>query len=229
VITSHYFGVMMDLPEKIRYIRKLKGLSQAGFALELGLERSSISKIETGKLNPSQAILVAICIEFDVSLDWLLEEKGEFQKRWTRKDVLQLPLKARSIITRKTGVILKSIAEEAMAKAADRWLILHELLGEEIWDLAREDLTIGDSVVFDTVRQIYLKVEAAASRPERVKKKLEIERAVLCFLDAIDIDSRKDVVAFLLGKVSQLRPESQKKLEAEIRCLKEAEQEKEDF
>ena len=63
------------LSDKLKNLRKQKGLTQEGLAKILGVERSSIAKYE-GKENvmPSHEVLFAIAAYFGVSYDFLLGE-----------------------------------------------------------------------------------------------------------------------------------------------------------
>jgi transcriptional regulator with XRE-family HTH domain len=54
--------------EKIRQFRKRKNLTQAELARRLGVDRSTINKIENGKIRPSLALLERIAHELGVSV-----------------------------------------------------------------------------------------------------------------------------------------------------------------
>jgi hypothetical protein len=113
------------------------------------------------------------------------------------------------------------------SKELNRFYKLPMLLGSEILDLARQDLKVDDPIVFDTVKRIYLKISAAASKSNAVKKKQDIEAAVLRVLDLMGVDSQKDIFALLLSKAARLPQETQKKLQQELKCLEKAEREEE--
>lgn len=69
----------MQMHEKIRELRKAKGLTQKQVADKVGIHNSYISQIENYQINPS--LLIAICLAdvFNVSLDELVcrDFKGE--------------------------------------------------------------------------------------------------------------------------------------------------------
>ena len=54
--------------EVVKSIRKDKGLTQLDVALEMGIERSEISKIENGKLNIEFRTIVKLAIALKVEL-----------------------------------------------------------------------------------------------------------------------------------------------------------------
>lgn len=62
-------------------VRKAAGLSMRAFADRIGIKSSSVSLLETGKNNPSERTIRAICSEFHVSRVWLETGIGEMQDR----------------------------------------------------------------------------------------------------------------------------------------------------
>ena len=59
----------------IATIRKKKGISQTQFANAIGVETSTISRIENGKVDPSAVTLFAIAEYLQVSVDDLYTRK----------------------------------------------------------------------------------------------------------------------------------------------------------
>ena len=52
-------------------------MSQAGFGKKLGVTRSSVSNMETGRFSITETMLLLICKEFNVSEHWLRTGEGE--------------------------------------------------------------------------------------------------------------------------------------------------------
>jgi transcriptional regulator with XRE-family HTH domain len=67
-------GVFMKLHEKIKSLRVKKGLSQAEMASKIGLSHGHITRLESGKFNPSTEVLKKIADLFDVSTDFMLDD-----------------------------------------------------------------------------------------------------------------------------------------------------------
>lgn len=65
----------MKLGEKIKLIRKTKGISQEELAIMLKINRNYLSRIETGKSEPTASILKNIAKIFNIDLNSLLEVK----------------------------------------------------------------------------------------------------------------------------------------------------------
>ncbi len=55
-------NVLTQLGMRIRYLRKLKGMSQLDLALESNINKNYISDLERGSRNPSLLILERICL-----------------------------------------------------------------------------------------------------------------------------------------------------------------------
>ena len=70
------FGGIMKLGEKIKLIRKSKGISQEELASTLKINRNFLSRIETGKSEPTASILKNIAKLFNIDLNSLLDVKN---------------------------------------------------------------------------------------------------------------------------------------------------------
>lgn len=56
---------------RIKQVRQSNNLTQDAFASRLGITKSSVSLIESGKNNPSEQTIRAICSEFSIRREWL--------------------------------------------------------------------------------------------------------------------------------------------------------------
>lgn len=66
---------MIKIGEKIKELRKNKGLSQTVLASKLKTTQDTISLWELGKSYPDIEMVVKICTFFNVSADYLLDLK----------------------------------------------------------------------------------------------------------------------------------------------------------
>lgn len=64
---------------RIREIRQHNKLSMKAFGDRLGISSAAVSKIETGINAPSEQTIRAICSEFSINRDWLVDGIGEMQ------------------------------------------------------------------------------------------------------------------------------------------------------
>ena len=65
------------MKNRIKCIRKEKGLTQSEFGEKIGVKGNTITTYETGARMPSDAVIHSICREFNVSEVWLRTGEGE--------------------------------------------------------------------------------------------------------------------------------------------------------
>ena len=61
----------MNFAERLKYLRKKHKFTQKYVAKMLNCDKSTISKYESGKINPSLKNAIKICQIFGVKLDYL--------------------------------------------------------------------------------------------------------------------------------------------------------------
>lgn len=75
------------MKDRIREVREHFGLSMEKFGARIGIGKTSISLLESGKNNPSVQTVTLICREFGVNEKWLRTGYGEMFEQ-TRENVL---------------------------------------------------------------------------------------------------------------------------------------------
>lgn len=68
--------MIKGIDERIRAIRKDKGLTMQAFGESIGMSKASISGIESGKNGPAEQTIRLICSVYKVDYFWLKEGKG---------------------------------------------------------------------------------------------------------------------------------------------------------
>ena len=63
--------------ERIKQLRKHLSLNQTEFGARIGVKQTTIAGYERGASTPLDAVVSAICREFNVSERWLREGEGE--------------------------------------------------------------------------------------------------------------------------------------------------------
>lgn len=63
--------------ERIKQLRKHLGLNQTEFGARIGVKQTTIAGYERGASTPLDAVVSAICREFNVSERWLREGEGD--------------------------------------------------------------------------------------------------------------------------------------------------------
>jgi transcriptional regulator with XRE-family HTH domain len=65
-------AALNTLAQRLRELRRARNLNQIDVARAVGVDRSHLSKIETGDDTPGRGALTALATFFGVSLDWLV-------------------------------------------------------------------------------------------------------------------------------------------------------------
>ena len=74
------------MKDRIREVREHFGLSMEKFGSRIGIGKTSISLLESGKNNPSVQTVSLICREFGVNEHWLRTGEGEMFSTLSREE-----------------------------------------------------------------------------------------------------------------------------------------------
>lgn len=109
--------------EQIKVIRQSLGLTQDEFASRIGISRSALSLLESGKNNPSERTVMLICREFGVNLDYLLHGAGPMfaPKEATALDRIDQLLGGGNEFVKAVFVELADLSD-------DEWQMLHDFV-----------------------------------------------------------------------------------------------------
>ena len=72
--------------ERLKKLRKTLDMTQQEFSDKLGVKRNTVGQWEIGRNDPSDAIILSICREFNVSEEWLRTGKGEMFIQLSRNE-----------------------------------------------------------------------------------------------------------------------------------------------
>ena len=76
--------VIEKMHDRIKMVRKEKGLTQEKFASTVNLKQNTIALIESGKRNPSDRTIADICEKFNVNEVWLRTGEGGVENMHTQ-------------------------------------------------------------------------------------------------------------------------------------------------
>ena len=87
------------MKDRIKQIRKRHKLTQVEFGERIGVKGNTVTGYETGLRNPTDAVILSICREFNVNEHWLRTGNGEPTIKRTKNqeiqefanDVMELP------------------------------------------------------------------------------------------------------------------------------------------
>jgi transcriptional regulator with XRE-family HTH domain len=78
---------MQTINERITLIKNANNMKQKEFSELIGIPRSSLSEIESGKRSASVDVIVGISTHFkEINVDWLLTGEGEMYRSGTMTD-----------------------------------------------------------------------------------------------------------------------------------------------
>ncbi len=76
----------MNCGERVKQIRKSKGMTLEKFGEKVGVTKQTVSRIENGVNALTEQMLLSICREFDVNEAWLRNGDGEMFKERSLSD-----------------------------------------------------------------------------------------------------------------------------------------------
>ena len=77
---------MNTIGDRIKEVRKIKGLTQQRFADELGLKRNTVGGYEIGTVTPRDRTIADISQKFDINESWLRTGEGEMMRSVSRDE-----------------------------------------------------------------------------------------------------------------------------------------------
>ena len=120
------------MKERIKQLRKALNLNQTDFGARIGIAQTSVANYETGRRDPSEAVIHSICREFNVDETWLRTGEGDMFRSTSREEQIAAFLADAlsgtdpNFLRRLLSVLSRLSAEEwAWLEAKDR-----EIVGE---------------------------------------------------------------------------------------------------
>lgn len=106
---SNYDAV---LKQRIKHIRKSSNLSQMRFATMLGVSIVTMNNVENGKIPPSDALILRICLKFRINKDWLYFGVGNMyaSRHEKRQEYKEIASEIEQYINNKPKMNLKDIS-----------------------------------------------------------------------------------------------------------------------
>jgi transcriptional regulator with XRE-family HTH domain len=114
------------MKERLKEVRKTKGLNQKEFASELGIAQNTYSLIETGKIAMSERNIKMACLAFGISEQWLRTGEGEmFMDNDTQYEIELL-----DVFRQLSESSRKLVVEHAKGVAELEQALIRKTLGE---------------------------------------------------------------------------------------------------
>ena len=114
----------MEIKDRIKELRKAKGLTQFEFADRLKVSRSNIASYETGKNELSSAAISLICRTFSVSETWLRTGEGEMFSDTAREE--QIAAFMGDVLAAESEDFRKRYISMLSSLSVDEWRLIEE-------------------------------------------------------------------------------------------------------
>jgi len=125
--------------ERIKAVRKDKGLTLDEFGKRVGVQKSAVSKIERAETNVTDQMRRSICREFGVSEAWLRTGEGEPYEEQTRNAALEAEL--RTYFRNEPDEFREKLIRLLLRLPTEHW----DVLKKYALELAAENATQEDS------------------------------------------------------------------------------------
>ena len=114
----------MEIKDRIKELRKAKGLTQFEFADKLKVSRSNIASYETGKNELSSAVISLICRTFSVSETWLRTGEGEMFSDTAREE--EIAAFMGDVLAAESEDFRKRFISMLSSLSVDEWRLIEE-------------------------------------------------------------------------------------------------------
>lgn len=114
----------MEIKDRIKELRKAKGLTQFEFADRLKVSRNNIAGYETGRTEPSGSAISLICRTFSVSETWLRTGEGEMFSDTAREE--EIAAFMGDVLAAETEDFRKRFISMLSSLSVDEWKFIEE-------------------------------------------------------------------------------------------------------
>lgn len=114
----------MEIKDRIKQLRKAKGLTQFEFADRLKVSRNNIAGYETGRTEPSGSAISLICRTFSVSETWLRTGEGEMFSDTAREE--QIAAFMGDVLAAESEDFRKRFVSMLSSLSVDEWRLIEE-------------------------------------------------------------------------------------------------------
>ena len=114
----------MEIKDRIKQLRKAKGLTQFEFADRLKVSRNNIAGYETGRTEPSGSAISLICRTFSVSETWLRTGGGEMFSDTAREE--QIAAFMGDVLAAESEDFRKRFISMLSSLSVDEWRLIEE-------------------------------------------------------------------------------------------------------
>lgn len=112
--------------DRIKFLRKSLNLTLEKFGEKIGVQKSAVSKLEKGHVNPTEQMIKSICREFNVNETWLRTGEGEMFVDMNEED--ELMRWAGEVLSGSDISFQKRFVKMLMNLRPEQWKILEKFI-----------------------------------------------------------------------------------------------------
>lgn len=197
------------IQERILFLMKARGMNPTQFADEIGVQRSSISHILSGRNNPSLDIITKILNRFsDVDSNWLVLGKGSLVQKSEGKSIeeknIEFSKPSETKLSEFSNSLFDDIQEEKSIKPANNniedlqrkiELLQRSRDNEEILNPINKKVENNTNIVLNTVEDIPNFIEPLGSP---VTSNHIVKNVVEASINAIKQDDKKRITKVII-------------------------------
>lgn len=113
------------MKERIKQLRKTKKLTQIEFGERIGVKGNTITNYETGLRNPTDAVILSICREFNVDEKWLRTGEGEMFLPVTRNE--EIARLTKQLLNEESDSFKNRFVSMLSKLSEDQWVLLADM------------------------------------------------------------------------------------------------------
>ena len=166
----------MPIGDRIRQIRKEKGMTQTDLAKTLRINPGSVSRLESGENNPADRTVELICREFHVREEWLRQGTGPMMEEKPRDEVLASKLE--EILTAGPEDFRRRLISVLVNLPSEKWEVLEEIAGQ-VQETGTTEADSAEALHTQDDMAEENEVDAVPLSEEEINAKVEEYRALL--------------------------------------------------
>ncbi len=122
-----------EIGTRVKKVRLRKGISQEQFGKIIGIKKAAVSKIENGENSLSKGNLLAICRQFNVNKEWLINGNGEMFTPKSKEDEIRNFFESAISSDSDIAKIQRKFISTLVSLDEEEWIVLDRFMKHYIY------------------------------------------------------------------------------------------------
>lgn len=122
-----------EIGTRVKKVRLRKGISQEQFGEMIGIKKAAVSKIENGENSLSKGNLLAICRQFNVNKEWLINGNGEMFTPKSKEDEIRNFFESAISSDSDIAKIQRKFISTLVSLDEEEWIVLDRFMKHYIY------------------------------------------------------------------------------------------------